>query len=138
MEIEGLLDQVAERSAVPGHEGPIRNIILDAMPDWAADLAQFDAMGNMWVEFGPAGQATVFLAHMDEVGYEVESIDADGVVNLTRLGGVVSTAWEGQPAPDPFGWCGKHCMGGAACTLATRSIYQHRLTSPGALVTRCI
>ena len=105
MEIEGLLDQVAERSAVPGHEGPIRNIILDAMPDWAADLAQFDAMGNMWVEFGPAGQATVFLAHMDEVGYEVESIDADGVVNLTRLGGVVSTAWEGQPALlqlDPF------------------------------------
>ena len=104
MEIEGLLDQVAERSAVPGHEGSIRNIILDAMPDWAADLAQFDAMGNMWVEFGPVGQA-VFLAHMDEVGYEVESIDADGVVNLTRLGGVVSTAWEGQPALlqlDPF------------------------------------
>ena len=105
MEIEGLLDQVAERSAVPGHEGPIRNIILDAMPDWAREVAQFDAMGNMWVEFGPAGQATVFLAHMDEVGYEVESIDTDGVVNLTRLGGVVSTAWEGQPALmqlDPF------------------------------------
>jgi putative aminopeptidase FrvX len=105
MEIEGLLDQVAERSAVPGHEGPIRNIILDAMPDWAREVAQFDAMGNMWVEFGPVGQATVFLAHMDEVGYEVESIDTDGVVNLTRLGGVVSTAWEGQPALmqlDPF------------------------------------
>lgn len=105
MEIEGLLDQVAERSAVPGHEGPIRNIILDAMPDWAREVAQFDAMGNMWVEFGPVGQATVFLAHMDEVGYEVESIDTDGMVNLTRLGGVVSTAWEGQPALlqlDPF------------------------------------
>ena len=104
-EIEGLLDQVVERSAVPGHEGPIRNIIYNAMPEWAREIAQIDDMGNMWVEVGPAGQATVFLAHMDEVGYEIESIDRNGVVNLTRLGGVVTTAWEGQPALlqlDPF------------------------------------
>lgn len=104
-EIEGLLDQVAERSAVPGHEGPIRNIIYEAMPGWAKEIAQIDEMGNMWVEFGPVGEATVFLAHMDEVGYEIDSIESDGVVNLTRLGGVVETAWEGQPAVmqlDPF------------------------------------
>ena len=105
IEIEGLLDQVTEKSAVPGHEGPIRNAIFNAMPQWAKELAQIDEMGNMWVEVGPAGQATVFLAHMDEVGYEIESIDRNGVVNLTRLGGVVETAWEGQPALlqlDPF------------------------------------
>ncbi|PCI74708.1 MAG: hypothetical protein COB20_14700, partial [SAR86 cluster bacterium] len=105
IEIEGILDQVTERSAVPGHEGPIRNVIYNAMPQWAKELAQIDEMGNMWVEVGPAGQATVFLAHMDEVGYEIESIDRNGVVNLTRLGGVVTTAWEGQPALlqlDPF------------------------------------
>ena len=105
MEIEGLLDQVTQRSAVPGHEGPIRNAIYNAMPQWAKEIAQTDEMGNMWVEVGPAGQATVFLAHMDEVGYEVESIDSNGVVNLARLGGVVETAWEGQPALlqlDPF------------------------------------
>jgi len=105
IEIESVLDQVAERSAVPGHEGPIRNIIHNAMPDWAKEIVQADEMGNMWVEFGPIGPATVFLAHMDEVGYEIESIEVDGVVNLTRLGGVVETAWEGQPALlqlDPF------------------------------------
>lgn len=97
-EIEALLDQVAERSAVPGHEGPIRDAIYSALPQWAKELAQIDEMGNMWVEVGPPGKATVFLAHMDEVGYEIESIDRDGVVNLTRLGGVVETAWESQPA----------------------------------------
>jgi putative aminopeptidase FrvX len=105
IEIELVLDQVAERSAVPGHEGPIRNIIYDAMPAWAKDIAQVDDMGNMWVEFGPVSEATVFVAHMDEVGYQVESILANGVVNLTRLGGTVSTAWEGQAAVmqvDPF------------------------------------
>lgn len=104
-EIEALLDQVTERSAVPGHEGPIRNTIYNALPEWAQQLAQVDDMGNMWVEIGPAGKATVFLAHMDEVGYEIESIDRSGVVNLTRLGGVVETAWESQPALlqlDPF------------------------------------
>lgn len=105
IEIEGLLDQVTEKSAVPGHEGPIRNTIHNAMPEWAKEIAQIDEMGNMWVEVGPSGPATVFLAHMDEVGYEVESINSNGVVNLTRLGGVVETAWEGQPALlqlDPF------------------------------------
>ena len=103
--IEGQLDPLAERSAVPGHEGPVRSIIHDAMPEWARDLAQVDEMGNLWVEFGPVSQATVFVAHMDEVGYEVESIEADGIVNLRRLGGVVTSAWEGQPALlqlDPF------------------------------------
>lgn len=105
MEIESLLDQVAEKSAVPGHEGPIRNTIYNALPEWAQKIAQIDEMGNMWVEAGPPGKATVFLAHMDEVGYEIESIDRNGVVNLTRLGGVVETAWESQPALlqlDPF------------------------------------
>ena len=105
LEIYRILDQVAEKSAVPGHEGPVRNIIYNAMPGWARELAQVDDMGNMWLEFGAAGEPTVFVAHMDEVGYEVESIESDGVVNLTRLGGVVSTAWEGQPALlqlDPF------------------------------------
>jgi putative aminopeptidase len=105
MEIEALLDQVTELSAVPGHEGPIRNIIYNSLPSWARDIVQTDEMGNMWVEAGFGEKATVFLAHMDEVGYEIESIDRNGVVNLTRLGGVVETAWEGQPALlqlDPF------------------------------------
>lgn len=98
IEVEQVLDQLAEQSAVPGHEGPIRNLIYNQLPDWARETAQFDELGNLWVEFGPVGQPTVFIAHMDEVGYSVESIESDGVVNLTRLGGVVTTAWEGQPA----------------------------------------
>ncbi len=105
IEVERQLDEIAERSAVPGHEGPIRNIVYNAMPDWAKEIAQVDEMGNLWVEFGPVSQATVFVAHMDEVGYEIGSIEPNGIINLRRLGGVVTTAWEGQPALmqlDPF------------------------------------
>lgn len=96
--IETLLDSVAEQSAVPGHEGPVRQRIYDALPAWARAAAEFDELGNMWVDTGGGGEATVFIAHMDEVGYEVEAIGDDGVVSLRRLGGVVTTAWEGQPA----------------------------------------
>ncbi|NKB33671.1 MAG: hypothetical protein GKR91_11290 [Pseudomonadales bacterium] len=97
-DIEAQLDQLAELSAVPGHEGPIRNLVFNALPEWAQEIAQVDEMGNLWVEFGPVSEATVFVAHMDEVGYEIESVEPDGRVNLRRLGGVVTTAWEGQPA----------------------------------------
>ncbi len=97
-EIEQWLDQLAERSAVPGHEGPIRSFVYNGLPQWARDTAQTDDMGNMWVEFGPVGETTVFVAHMDEVGYQIASIDPDGTVNLDRLGGVVTPAWEGQPS----------------------------------------
>ena len=97
-DIEALLDQLAETSALPGHEGPVRQIVIDQLPDWARDRVETDDIGNVWVSVGPDSEATVFMAHMDEVGYGVESIDADGTVHLDTLGGPVRTAWEGQPA----------------------------------------
>jgi putative aminopeptidase FrvX len=57
-----------------------------------------DDIGNIMVEAGPDRDTTVFMAHMDEVGYVVESIAPDGIVTLDRQGGAVSTAWEGQTA----------------------------------------
>jgi len=95
-EIADILDQLAETPAVPKHEGPIRKIVLDELPDWAH--AQTDELGNVWVEVGPETEATVFMAHMDEVGYTIKSIDTDGTVRLDRRGGTVDSTWEGQPA----------------------------------------
>jgi putative aminopeptidase FrvX len=57
-----------------------------------------DDVGDIWVAVGPDRDTTVFMAHMDEVGYEVASISEDGVVMLDRQGGAVSSAWEGQTA----------------------------------------
>jgi putative aminopeptidase FrvX len=53
---------------------------------------------TIMVEAGPDRDTTVFMAHMDEVGYEIESISADGTISLNRRGGAVSSAWEGQTA----------------------------------------
>lgn len=97
-ELALLLQRLAETSAVSGHEEPVQEIVLEAMPSWARARAQIDAVGNVWLELGPDSEADVFIAHMDEVGYEVESIAPSGVVHLRRRGGAVSSAWEGQPA----------------------------------------
>ncbi len=93
-----LLERLVERHGIPGHEWSVRKLVLESLPSWARDRAIVDGVGNIFVEAGPAGEATVFIAHMDEVGYAVESIATDGVVALERQGGAVSTAWEGQTA----------------------------------------
>ncbi|GMR24265.1 MAG: hypothetical protein BMS9Abin37_2786 [Acidobacteriota bacterium] len=97
-EVAILLERLTETGAVFGHELPVRKIVLDEMPRWARDEARVDEMGNVWLEMGPDGVADVFIAHMDEVGYEVEAIAPSGVMELRRRGGAVASAWEGQPA----------------------------------------
>ena len=99
MALEQRLDTFAELMGVPRHEGSVRQHVYAALPAWAQERAQIDAIGNLTVEFGSeAGEATVFIAHMDEVGWEITQIAADGSLSLRSLGGVVTTAWEGQPA----------------------------------------
>ena len=93
-----LLRSLVDLYAVPDHEWPVRRMVLESLPAWARDRAVVDNMGNVMVEAGPERDTTVFMAHMDEVGYEVGAIAPNGVVTLTRKGGAVSTAWEGQTA----------------------------------------
>ena len=103
--MDGGLDSVAETltelvelHGVPGHEWAVRRYVLESLPAWARERVVVDGIGNVMVEAGPDRDTTVFMAHMDEVGYEVESIAADGTITLDRLGGAVSSAWEGQTA----------------------------------------
>lgn len=96
--IAEVLTDLVERYGVPGHEWSVRRYVLENLPEWAQERAVVDDVGNVWVAAGPDRDTTVFMAHMDEVGYEVESIAEDGTVSLDRLGGAVSSAWEGQTA----------------------------------------
>lgn len=89
---------LADIAGVPGHEDRVRRAILDALPTWARQRATVDSAGNVIVAAGPDRDSVLFMAHMDEVGFEVERILADGQVTLSRRGGVVIHAWEGEPA----------------------------------------
>jgi len=89
---------LVERYGVSGHEWSVRRLVLESLPEWARKRAVVDDVGNVTVAIGPDRDTTVFIAHMDEVGYEVDSVAADGVVTLRPMGGVASSAWEGQTA----------------------------------------
>jgi len=90
--------QLADIAAVAGHEAPVRAVVLAALPKWARDKATVDSAGNIVVVAGPSRDPVAFLAHMDEVGWEVERILGDGRVTLRSRGGAVIQSWEGVPA----------------------------------------
>ena len=93
-----LLASLADRYGVSGHEWSVRKKVLATLPGWARDRARVDDIGNIIVEMGPEADTTIFMAHMDEVGYEVGTIDPQGIITLDRKGGAVHSAWEGQTA----------------------------------------
>jgi putative aminopeptidase FrvX len=92
------LKRLADLPGVPFDEWRVRDAVRAEMPAWARARAVTDSVGNLIVAMGPERDTVVFIAHLDEVGFDVASIAADGVVTLRTRGGAVTTAWEGQPA----------------------------------------
>jgi len=93
-----LLKSLADVYSVSGHEQKVREAVIAALPDWARSKAKTDAEGNLIVEAGPDRDPVMFIAHLDEVGFEVTNIAADGTVSLRARGGLFPSLWEGQPA----------------------------------------
>jgi putative aminopeptidase FrvX len=89
---------LADLPAVPGDEWRVREAIRAQLPAWARERATVDDAGNLVVSVGPARDTVVFMAHMDEVAYDVSGIAGNGTVTLRARGGAVASAWEGQPA----------------------------------------
>jgi putative aminopeptidase len=93
-----LLKSLADIPSVSGHESKVRQAILAALPGWASKTAVTDTEGNLVVEVGPNQDPIMFIAHQDEVGFEITSIADDGTVSLRTRGGLLQSLWEGQPA----------------------------------------
>lgn len=92
------LKRLADLPGVPGDEWQVRDAVRTMLPPWARDASAVDAAGNLIVAAGPERDTTVIIAHLDEVAWDVTAIAADGVVSLRARGGVIPSAWEGQPA----------------------------------------
>lgn len=91
---------------VAAHEHPVRDAVLAALPMWARRIARVDSIGNVIVAMGPDRDSSAFIAHMDEVGFDISAILSDGRVQLRTRGGAVVPSWEGTPALlhfDPVG-----------------------------------
>ena len=90
-----LLGRLIAVYGVSGSEKPVRDFILSQLPSWAKPAT--DGKGNIVLTFGK-GPHIAFVAHMDEVGYVVDSIREDGTLILRQRGGFFNSVWEGHAA----------------------------------------
>ena len=93
-----LLARLTDRYGVSRHEARVRELVRAELPAWAARRAVVDTAGDLYVAAGPDRDTVVIVAHMDEVGFEVASVEPDGRVALRNAGGFLPTLFEGQPA----------------------------------------
>ncbi len=95
-EAQDVVATLVERYGVSGAEAPVREAVAGMLPAWAASTT--DSAGNLWVKVGTGDPLVVFVAHLDEIGYRVDSIRADGTLALTVRGGFFPSLFEGQAA----------------------------------------
>jgi len=88
MDIEAL----TEAYGASGHEEAVRKAVLGRFPQWARNKTSTDAAGNLILHLGDETKSIntpriAFVAHMDEIGYEVKKIEDDGRLQVDVLGG---------------------------------------------------
>ena len=92
-----LLARLTDTYAASGDEGPMRDVVRARLPVWARDLVTTDTAENLVLSMGPDRDTVVFVAHMDEVGFEVVR-EENETVTLRTLGGFYPWLFVGQPA----------------------------------------
>ncbi len=124
-----LLKSLADAYSVSGHEREVRERIKAALPEWARQKATVDEEGNLIVEVGPDRDPMMFIAHSDEVGYEITNIADDGTVSLRTRGGMFQSLWEGQPALLHFDQADKPPIKGVFNVRDTATTKQPEMTT---------
>jgi putative aminopeptidase FrvX len=86
----GDLRLLTETYGASGHEEAVRERVKNLLPHWAKP--ETDAAGNLILNMGSAkansnAKRIVFVAHLDEIGYQVRSIEPDGRLLMDVLGG---------------------------------------------------
>jgi putative aminopeptidase FrvX len=104
---------VARPTAIPSNEALLRSLTLaygvseaetmsreavaKMLPSWAHPTT--DSVGNLILHVGSnTGPNTVFMAHTDELGFRIRSIDANGTIELDNKGGGTTSFFWGHPA----------------------------------------
>jgi putative aminopeptidase FrvX len=95
-----LLSLLVETYGASGHESAVREKISALLPPWAKP--ETDPAGNLVLKLGVKAPDVhpaklLFVAHMDEIGYEVKSIAPDGRLEVEALGGGVQHYFAGHP-----------------------------------------
>ena len=93
MTIRDLLTDLMAVPGLSGHEDRVRRRIahhLQPLPSAS------DRLGNLWLTSAGKGPSVLLFTHMDQLGFVVRKIEADGFLRLERVGGVPERALAGQ------------------------------------------
>jgi putative aminopeptidase FrvX len=78
-----------------GHEDRVRRVLRDRL-DAIGVESRSDRLGNLVAHFPGIGPRVMLFTHMDQLGFIVRRIEADGLIRLERLGGVPERALAAQ------------------------------------------
>ncbi len=87
-----LLEALVESYGASGHEEQVRKAVLNRLDPRVQKKVEADTAGNLTLHLGD-GKADaktpkiLIVAHMDEIGYQVRSIEPDGRLLVDVLGG---------------------------------------------------
>ena len=78
-----------------GYEDRVRRSISHKLSEQGTATST-DRLGNLWAHFAGDGPRIMLFTHMDQLGFIVRKIDANGLIRLERLGGVPERALAAQ------------------------------------------
>lgn len=78
-----------------GHEDRVRRALRKRL-DSLGISTETDCLGNLCAHFPGEGPSVMLFTHMDQLGFIVRRIEADGSIRLERLGGVPERALAAQ------------------------------------------
>ena len=95
MNKEFLFD-LLKTGSVSGNEEALEKKIYDYMQD-KADLVEVDELGNVTAAINPDAPFKVLATgHADEIGLMVSAIGSDGMLMVTKIGGIYPTTYPGH------------------------------------------
>ena len=96
--LEPLIEELLETQGVSRSEAGVRDKIRARLPSSIRPRSFVDGKGNLVVPLGREGKpSAIFIAHMDEIGYEVERIEDTGRVEAKAAGGIIEDLFAWRP-----------------------------------------
>ena len=95
--LRDILSALMCEPGLSGHEDRVRHAIAGWLEAFGCQ-SRSDRMGNLVTTFeGDADAPSVMLfTHMDQLGFVIRKVEADGLIRLERLGGVPERALASQ------------------------------------------
>ena len=94
MDLE-LYKKLTSMYGISGHEWDVKEFVKNELKKYTDEIKE-DRLGSVFGVLKGNGPKIVFAGHMDEVGFIVYQIQADGKIKLMNIGGVTADTYVSQ------------------------------------------